>query len=186
MKNLFGKTLVVLIFMFSLMLLAMSGAIYMTHTNWRAKTEKVTEQVQEATAVLEGSASSMGLRKQDKVLKASIEDEENLRNQVVVALAAEVNERKAENDQYLVEVKKQEKDIRDQSITMLKYTLVMLKARIQADNTLIQVQNERNARIRTVHEYVKNMNQIEDLNQQILALEKRARSLVFNQQQDQQ
>ncbi len=186
MKNLFGKTLVVLIFMFSLMLLAMSGAVYMTHTNWRAKTEKVTEQVQNATAVLDGNDFSMGLRKQDKVLKASIEDEEELRNQVVAALVAEVNERKAENDQYLTEVKKLEKDYRDQSVAMLKYTLVMLKARILADNILIQVQNERNARIRTVHEYVKNMNQIEDLTQQIQALEKRARSLVFNQRRNQE
>lgn len=182
MKNLFGKTLVVLIFMFSLILLAMSGAIYMTHTNWRIKAENCAKEVQAATAVLEGTDSKTGYRQQSLLLDTAIGDEEALRDHVVGALASEVSNRKAENEAYLAEIKKQEKEIRDQSVTMLKYTLFMLKARVQADDTLVKVQNERNERVRTVHEYVKNMNQIEDLTQQIQTLEKRARSLTIDQQ----
>ncbi len=176
MKNLFGKTLVVLIFMFSLILLTMSGAVYMTHTNWRARAEKVTKEVQDAEQQLSG------LRQQNDTLVKAIEEEEKLRDLVVAALTAEVENRKAEYTAYTEECKKQDKEIRQNSETMMEYSLFLLKARILADDALVRVQNERNERIRAMHEYVNNMNRIEDLNQQILTLEKRARSLAVKQQ----
>lgn len=176
MKNLFGKTLVVLIFMFSLILLTMSGAVYMTHTNWRARAEKVTKEVQDAEQQLSG------LRQQNDTLVKAIEEEEKLRDLVVAALTAEVESRKAEYTAYTEECEKQDKEIRQNSETMMEYSLFLLKARILADDALVRVQNERNERIRAMHEYVNNMNRIEDLNQQILTLEKRARSLAVKPQ----
>lgn len=178
MKNLFGKTLVVLIFMFSLVLLVMSGAIYMTHTNWRAKAEMLTKEVSEATVILDGTGVNPGYRQQAIYLQTAIDDEEMLRDKIAAALTAEVTERKAEYAAYQEEITKQSKEIRQNTITMLKYTLFMLKARITSNDSLVKVQNVRNERIRAMHEYVKNMNQLEDLNQQIKILEKRERSLV--------
>lgn len=181
MKNLFGKTLVVLIFTFSLALMTMSGAIYMTHNNWRLRAENVEKEVQAATAKLEGDGSKTGLRTQYVALQKSIDDEEQLRTRIAEALESEVSSRRAEYDSYQETVKKQDKDIRAQLNEMTRYTLALLKMRIVADDTLVKIQNERNERIRSVHEYVRNMNQIEDLTQQIQTLEKRARSLTDSQ-----
>ena len=175
MKNLFGKSLVILIFMFSLILLTMSGAVYMTHTNWRERAENVTKEVQNAEQQLES------LRKQNDTLVKAIEEEEKLRDLVVAALTAEVENRKAEYTAYTDECEKQNKEIRQNSETMMRITLFLLKTRILADDALVRVQNERNERIRAMHEYVNNMNRIEDLSQQILTLEKRERSLAAKQ-----
>ncbi len=181
MKNLFGKTLVVLIFMFSLMLLVASGAVYMTHTDWRDRAEKLTKEVEQAAGILDGSGRNIGYRRQNAQLQSAIEDEEKLRDQVVAALAKEVENRQSEYDAYLETKKKNEKETAAQLNKLVQLTLFMLKARVMSDDTLIKVQNERNERIRVMREYVKNMNQIEDLNQQIIALQKRARSLTIDQ-----
>lgn len=181
MKNLFGKTLVVLIFIFSLLLFAMSSAVYMTHTNWRAKAEAEAKKVAAATAKLEDSDAGLGYRSRYKLLEEEIELEEGLRDQVVDALASEVNQRKEEYEGYCATVKEQEAKLAHHSIEMLRFTIYMLKARIQADELIVKVQNERNSRIRAMHEYINNMNKIEDLNQQILTLQKRERSLTLDQ-----
>lgn len=183
MKNLFGKTLVVLIFMFSLMLLVMSGAIYMTHTDWRDRAEKLTKEVEHASGILEGSGSKVGYRQQNSQLQAAIEDEEKLRDRVVAALTSEVENRQGEYESYLETRTKNEKETSAHLNKLVQLTLFMIKARTASDDTLIKVQNERNERIRVMHEYVKNMNQIEDLNQQIIALQKRARSLTIDQKE---
>ena len=181
MKNLFGKTLVVLIFIFSLLLFAMSGAVYMTHTNWRAKAEAEEKKVVAATAKLEDSGTTLGYRSQYKQLEEEIEIEEALRDQVVDALASEVNQRKEEYETYCATIKEQEDKLAHHSVEMLRFTIFMLKSRIQADDLVVKVQNERNARIRAMHEYINNMNKREDLNQQISTLQKRARSLTLSQ-----
>ena len=181
MKNLFGKTLVVLIFIFSLLLFVMSGAVYMTHTNWRAKAEAEAKKVAAATAKLEDSDTSLGYRSLYKQLDEDIKLEEGLRDQVVDALASEVNQRKEEYETNFATIKEQEEKLARNSINMLKYTIFMLKSRIKADEVVVKVQNERNARIRAMHEYINNMNKIEDLNQQILTLQKRERSLTLDQ-----
>jgi len=181
MKNLFGKTLVVLIFIFSLLLFAMSGAVYMTHTNLRAKAEAEAKKVAAATAQLEDSDSGPGFRSRYKQLEEEIELEEALRDHVVAALTSEVNQRKEEYEGYRATVKEQEDKFAHHSIEMLRFTIFMLKSRIQADELVVKVQNERNSRIRAMHEYINNMNKIEDLTQQILTLQKRERSLTLDQ-----
>ncbi len=180
MKNLFGKTLVVLIFTFSLALLSMSGIVYMTHTDWRARAEALEKDVQAASKKIEGDGTQVGYRAQNIQLKHAVEDEEALRLQVVGALESEVKNRQAEYDGYQELVQKQDKELRTHVNEMTRYTLALLKLRVTADDTLIRMQNERNERIRSVHEYVRNMNQIEDLSQQIQTLEKRARGLTLS------
>lgn len=181
MKNLFGKTLVVLIFIFSLLLFAMSGAMYMTHTNWRDKAEQKDKKIVVANAKLNDSEKGPGLRSIYQQLQEEIEMEEALRNHVVDALRSEVNQRKEEYEQYRTDAKKQEEKLASNSTKMLQHAIYMLKCRIQADEKLVSTQNERNARIRAMHEYINNMNKIEDLNQQILTLQKRERSLTLDQ-----
>lgn len=181
MKNLFGKTLVVLIFIFSLLLFAMSSAVYLTHTNWRAKAEAEAKKVTAANAKLEDSGTTPGLRSIYNELKSEIDGEENLRNQVIEALASEVNQRKDEYEKYRTEIEEQEKELAKNSVDMLRYTIALLTYRIKADELVVKVQNERNARIRAMHEYVNNMNKIEDLKQQIMTLQKRERSLTLEQ-----
>lgn len=181
MKNLFGKTLVVLIFICSLLLFAMSGAVYMTHTNWREKAEQKDKKIVVANAKLNDSDKGPGLRSLYKQLEEEIELEEALRDHVVDALKSEVNQRKEEYEKYRTDIRKQEEKLASNSIRMLQHAIFMLKFRIQADEKVVSVQNERNARIRAMHEYISNMNKIEDLNQQILTLQKRERSLTLDQ-----
>jgi hypothetical protein len=146
--NLIGKIFLFAVFIMSLMLMTLAGAIYVSHVNWRSEVERTSDQcvpgqlpgykirLQEAEqkrAELEGQISH---------LKQAVAESERSRDQVLAKLQSAIVQKDAELKALRAEKEAREQDQREKVALLEKAQQDLEQARQQVEGLTKQVADQ--------------------------------------------